>query len=612
MFSRTILRVTSLLIVVGLMVITLLGVPAKGEPASASVSIMPLHEVKPGMKGTIRTVFQGDQIEEFQFEVLGTMQSVLGPKTDIILVRLIGAKPEYTGVVAGMSGSPAMIDGRLVGALSLRFGAFAKEPIGGLTPIESMLPLFDIPWSARQQRAAAPAELHTTDAPATVTQTSAASPSRAAPLLEPIPTPLFFSGFSQSIVDHFAPFFGSYHLVPMLAGSGGATSLQFRPESAADFVPGAPVSAVLVRGDLGLYATGTISYRSEDRILAFGHPLFQIGSVNMPMAKARILATLPSSLGSFKIAQLGETVGTISQDRLTAICGLIGVSPSMIPITINVHSPSRGIVPMRYEVFQHPAITPVLVNVTLAQSVFNTLEQNDELTIDYTVTIQIEGHADVVVSDSVTSFDRSFFQPVAITTAGRIGSMFARLFGNPVEAAKITGLRLEFKLSEQRRAATLEELRVSKHVVSPGDEVDVYAVVRPFRAAPIIAPLKLTIPASVRRGEQLTLVVCDGSTLRALEEQELSHTTPSLRTVIEWLNRQRSNRAIYLRLSQVSPGYVVEDRLLPSLPLSVMSVIEARGADHPVRRITESVLLVNSVATDYVVTGRKELTLTVR
>lgn len=612
MFSRTILRIMSMAIMVGLMIVALLGAPARGESENAPVPIMPLREVKAGMKGTIRTVFQGDQIEEFQFEVLGTMQSVLGPKTDIVLVRLIGAKPEYTGVVAGMSGSPAMIDGRLVGALSLRFGAFAKEPIGGLTPIESMLPLFEMPWPARQQRAAVPADIQATEKPASVAQTSATSSSSAVSLLEPIPTPLFFSGFSQSIVDHFAPVFGSYHLVPMLAGSGGAASLQFKPESAADLVPGAPISAVLVRGDLGLYATGTVSYRAGDRILAFGHPLFQIGSVNMPMAKSRILATLPSSLGSFKISQLGETVGTISQDRLTAICGLIGVSPSMIPITINVHSPNRGIVPMQFEVFQHPALTPLLVNVTLAQSVFNTLEQNDELTIDYTATIQIDGHRDVVIRDSVTSFDRSFFQPVAITTAGRIGSVFARLFSNPVEAAKITGLRLEFKLSEQRRAATLEELRISKQVVSPGDQLDVYAVLRPFRAEPLIMPLKVTIPASVRRGEKLTLVVCDGSTLRAIEEQELSHTNPSLRAMIDWLNRQRSNRAIYLRLSQASPGYVVEDRVLPSLPLSVMSVMDSLRADQPVRQVAERVMLLDSAATDYVVTGKKELALTVR
>jgi hypothetical protein len=524
----------------------------------------------------------------------------------------MGAKPEYTGVVAGMSGSPAMIDGRLVGALSLRIGVFSKEPIGGITPIESMLPLFDIPWPARQQRASAPVELHTTQSPATLTKGDPSSSSTVPRLLELIPTPLFFSGFSQNIVDHFAPFFQSYHIVPMLAGSGGAASMEFNPDNTSDFVPGAPVSAVLVSGDLSLYATGTISYRDQDRILAFGHPFFQMGGVNMPMAKSRVLATLPSPLDAFKISQLGETVGTVSQDRLTAISGVIGVKPSMIPIKIDVHSPNRGVVPMRFEVFQHPALTPVLVNITLSQSVFNTIEQNDELTIDYTATIHIDGHADVNIRDSVTSYDRSFFQPVALMTAGQIGGAFSRLFGNRLETPKITGLELIFKLTEQRRAATLEELRLSKQIVRPGDDVDVHAVVRPFRGEPIIKTFKLAIPASVKRGDQLTLVVCDGPTLRGIEQQELSNTTQSLDSLINLLNRERTNGRIYVRLSQTSPGYIVEDRFLPSLPLSVISVLENSRADNQITRVNDTTLVVDSLNADYVVTGKKELTLTVR
>jgi hypothetical protein len=111
---------------------------------AAPAPVMSLAEVQIGMQGVIRTVFRGSQIEEFGFEVLGVMKNLLGPKQDIILVQLKGEKPEFTGVVAGMSGSPAYINGRQVGALSLRFGSFAKEPIAGLTPIESMLSLFKI------------------------------------------------------------------------------------------------------------------------------------------------------------------------------------------------------------------------------------------------------------------------------------------------------------------------------------------------------------------------------------------------------------------------------------------------------------------------------------
>src|SRR6202035_3947181 len=116
------------------------GIPLAAAPAESN-EILPLPQVRAGMQGYAYTVFAGDQVEKFDLVVVGVMPNFLGPKQSIILVQLKGPKVEHTGVVAGMSGSPVYIDGKLVGAVSLKFGMFVKEPLAGVTPIEDMLAL---------------------------------------------------------------------------------------------------------------------------------------------------------------------------------------------------------------------------------------------------------------------------------------------------------------------------------------------------------------------------------------------------------------------------------------------------------------------------------------
>src|ERR1700732_4441577 len=112
---------------------------ATRSPAQQSTEILPLSQVHPGMQGYAYTIFAGDQVEKFDLEVLGIMPNFMGPKQAIILVQLKGPKVEHTGVVAGMSGSPVYLEGKLAGALSLKLGVFTKEPIAGVTPIEDVL-----------------------------------------------------------------------------------------------------------------------------------------------------------------------------------------------------------------------------------------------------------------------------------------------------------------------------------------------------------------------------------------------------------------------------------------------------------------------------------------
>src|SRR3989475_2526606 len=297
---------------------------------SKSVETIPVSQIHAGMHGVAYTVFEGTKPEAMQVEVLGVLKNANGPKGDVILVRLGGKKAEYTGVVAGMSGSPVYFDGKLAGALAFRIGEFSKEPIAGVTPIAEMLEI-----SALDRRPESPE----TDAKANVdapTRTSTPGFSSVpsanyANYLKPIEAPLVFNGFSEVALRQFAPQFAAAGIV---AGMGvGSVSDTKQPER---LEPGLAVRAIPVRGDMGIGPPFTVSYMDAADRLAARHPLSQFGSVNLPMTKAQVVATLASPLNAFKIVNATEPVGAFVQDRHTGIMGEFGKKPDMIPVTLNI------------------------------------------------------------------------------------------------------------------------------------------------------------------------------------------------------------------------------------------------------------------------------------
>src|SRR5215469_4981226 len=300
--------------------------------------IMPEDQVKAGMHGIAYTVFEGVKPEPMDVEILGVLHDMAGPQADVILARLHGSKVEYTGVVAGMSGSPVYIDGKLVGAIAYRIGEFSKEPICGITPAASMLeidaldktPLTDVSHGVTVPKQA----LSRTSGPGL--PGDAASPAGYADLLKPIDTPLVFSGFSQETLRLFAKDFSSAGVVPVMGA--GSVSNDKQPEP---LEPGSAVSAILVRGDMNIAGTCTVTYLDDTHLLACGHPLLQSGSVDMPMTKATVLATLPSPENSFKIVNTTEPVGSFVQDRRAGIMGRFDREPQMIPVTLSIRGVSH-------------------------------------------------------------------------------------------------------------------------------------------------------------------------------------------------------------------------------------------------------------------------------
>src|SRR5882724_2988353 len=290
-----------------------------------SNDFLPLDQVKPGMQGYAYTIFAGDQVEKFDLEVLGVMPNFRGPKQSVILVQLKGQKVERTGVVAGMSGSPVYIDGKLVGALSLKLGTFTKDPIAGVTPIA------DVIAGGRFNSPAITAG----NAPLPSNATTRAGVQNGA-ALQSIETPLVFSGFQPTAIEKFAPQLSTYGFV---AAQGGTTAP--RPDDG-KLAPGDMAGMVLVQGDASINSACTVTAVQNDKVFLCGHPFLSLGDVQLPMARSRVVATLSSDLASTKIVNVGGSIGTITGDHLTAVTGKLGAPPPMVPLDLTLVTAEAG------------------------------------------------------------------------------------------------------------------------------------------------------------------------------------------------------------------------------------------------------------------------------
>src|SRR6516165_8005898 len=302
------------------------------QAQSPSNQILTLDQVRPGMQGYAYTIFAGDQVERFDLEVLGVLPNFLGPKQSIILVQLKGPKVEHTGVVAGMSGSPVYLDGKLAGALSLKLGIFTKEPIAGVTRIADVLAGAGAPGSAN----ASVQSLQVPPGPSAAGAVSSELASRVGleggAELHSIETPLVFSGFQPAAIQRFSDQLTGMGFV---AAQGGSTAA--RPDDA-KLSPGDMAGMVLVQGDFSINSACTVTAIEGDRVFLCGHPFLNLGEVQLPMARSRVLTTLSSDLASTKIVNVGGPIGTITGDHLTAVTGKLGVPPAMVPLDLTVAS----------------------------------------------------------------------------------------------------------------------------------------------------------------------------------------------------------------------------------------------------------------------------------
>lgn len=574
---------------------------AQGASAPAPANIMTVDQVRTGMRGLAYTVFEGTKPEPMEVEVLGVLKNLNGPKGDLIVVRLRGAKAEYTGVVSGMSGSPVYIEGKLVGALSYRLAIFAKEAIAGVTPIADMLEINELD---RSQAPSPPASPRAGQEATTASAVPQPELRGYAQQLTPIETPLVFSGFSDEAVRRFAPQFAAAGIAPVMGA--GAASSEPQPEP---LEPGSAVSAILVQGDMNIAATCSVTYVDPERLLACGHPLFQFGAVDLPMTKATVLATLPSSYASFKIINTTEPVGSFVQDRHTGILGRFGRSARMIPVTVNVRGGARDKV-FHFQVLNHAKITPLAMMITVFNALQGVNDFGEEASYRLRGKIGVEGYPDVSLENMYAPADG--MQPTAFLVAIGLGDRFSRIFDNPYNTPAIHEVDLDFDLVRERRSTRLESARTDVTQAHPGDRITVEAVLRPYRGERIVRQVPVVIPASAPRGT-LRILVSDGETLdRTRRYFGMYPRRLDLGATIASLNQEHSNSRLYVSLLQPGPQALLEDKVMPTLPLSVLNVLDPLRNSQEMLLTAESAVAEASIPLDSVVSGAQVITITIK
>lgn len=564
--------------------------------------IMPLRDVKPGMHGVAYTIFTGDKIESMDVEIIGVLPNALGPKTDIILAQLKGEKVEHSGVVAGMSGSPVYIDGKLVGAISLKLGEFTKEAIAGITPIEEMLEAGQTPApgttvgktvaaNALPQQIALP------------TESASRAGLGAGNILVPIETPLIFSGVLPETIARFSEQLTGFGMSAMPGGTAPASPDDIKIQ------PGDMVGMSLVRGDLNLAAGCSVTAVIGDRVFVCGHPLFAAGGVSMPMVRGHVLLTLNSEQASTKIMTTGGDIGTVTQDRLTAVMGRLGAPPTMIPMDLELTTPAQ-VKNFHFDLMQDPRLTPVLVGLVTYNGLVANTAYGENTTLQMTAEVDIHGHTPLKLETFVAPTDQPIPGGIFIATA--MQADFTRIFTNPYEQPQIERIAVKVTSLPERRWASIEGAWSEKSMAAPGETLNIKVLLRPYRGEPVIREVPITIPAQAAHGS-LRVLVSDGGILNRMNRGFAGASQLSgLEELIQLLNKERRVDRLYVTLLQPSPTLLVEDKELPDVPPSALNVFDPHGSPGGVIMLGESEIGQWSLEMNQVISGLQYLTIQVK
>jgi hypothetical protein len=582
------------------LIFLLLGTWPQAAAPQESKEILPLDQVQTGMQGYAYTIFAGDQVEKFNLEVIGVMPNFLGPKQTIILVQLKGPKVEHTGVVAGMSGSPVYLEGKLAGALSLKLGIFTKEAIAGVTPIEDVM---HPPVQA--------AEVHLTPQQFTLPNDALARntlPGGSA--LQPIETPLIFSGFQPSALQQFTNQLQGYGFV---AAQGGTTPA--RPDDG-KLSAGEMAGMVFVSGDASINSACTVTAVQGDRVFLCGHPLMNLGDIQIPMARSRVVTTLSSDLSSTKIVNVGGPIGTITSDHLTAVTGKLGASPVMIPLDLTVVVNGTGEKKLHFDLVNHPKLTPLLVAITT----FNGLTQNsiygEGTTLHLTGEVKLKGHVPVQLENTFAPTDSLL--PDGMSIAVVMQTAFTRLFNNNFEVPEVEHISLRVESMPGRKSYTIDSAWLEKGEASPGENLKVRVLLRPYRGAARIEETTVHVPDQIARGTQLRVLVSDAEWMNRASRgfgfgvAGGASGPEGLDQLITLMNRERHNDRLYVGLFVPAPSMVWDDKEMPNVPVSQINVIDGRPAPGSVQVLRESLANESSIELGGPVGGLISLNLPIR
>jgi hypothetical protein len=582
-------------------------------PKAGKTEILALKDLKPGMQAVAWTVFSGMTPESVPVEIIGVWKNAIGPRLDVIIGKM-GGRAKETNVAAGMSGSPVYVDGKLIGAVALRLSVFSPDAICGITPIESMLEIQDFDTS----RPPNPERVQRADAgtmPSELLARLASAGSGA--LLKEVETPLVFSGFTERTMRQFDPLFAGLGITAVQGGSSaGNLTSKPAPGWEKSLNPGEAISGILVSGDMSVTGMGTVTYNDGKRVLAFGHPFYNMGPVDMPMAKSEILMVLSSSYQPTKFGNATEVVGALRQDRYSGIAGELGAEAASIPVHVKLRAlGSNGAAikekDLNFNVFVQQSWTPRLMTITLLNAISQMNEYADDLTYRMSGNVEMDGGARIQVGTILAPSDAPLPAPMALATWW--GDKFNRLFYNAVNTPKLKRVEATIDMLPERRLAAVDSAWTPSAEVEAGSEIPVKVFLRPYRGERLERSLTVKIPANLPKGDH-RILFSDAATLNLMQNiAAASNRYLDIPETVSLLNQERANNRLYVSVMQNRSTYYADDKTLPSLPASVLNVMQTeRTTGRALMGTTESALEQLSVPFDQMVTGSYSLRITVK
>ena len=543
-----------------------------------SIPTLPLNEVKAGMKGKGKTVFEESKVEDFDVEILGILYNV-EPKKSIIIAKLDSAILEKSGVVQGMSGSPIYIDGKLVGAVAYSFGAFSKEAIVGITPIGEMLAISgkELPKTSFFSRLPVKKylsleELFELNKNFFPPSSSFISEGQS---ISPLLVPLVFVGFSSRVFEAAKPFFSRSGFIPVRGGPSGQSLEKIALPNLA-LQAGDPVAIELVEGDMSVAAVGTVTCVNGNRVLAFGHPIYNLGAVDYAMTKAKVITVIPSLSSSFKLAVPDALVGRFYQDRSSGLLGELGKFPQLVPINIKIFSEREGAKDFKIRIVKDQILTPFLVNVSLS----NILSSEERAVGDLSLELDGDIYLDNGMSVHLEDFFSGNFDNSVISISNLLTAVVYLLTNNEFRDLGIHRIDLAIDASEELKLSYLEKVWLDKYEVSPGERIQMKVYSRTFRGESILQTVEIYAP-SLPSGSEFYLVIGDAESMHQIEmgQYKTAAFVPrSLEQLIRLLGSLRKNNRIYFKIIASKPGLFLKGEEMPNLPPSMKSMFSSSRA----------------------------------
>lgn len=578
--------------------------------SGSGVKIFPLKELKPGMKGVALSVFKGYKLTEFPVEIIDIIPTV-SPGKSMILAHVGGAIVEKAGVMQGMSGSPVYIKGKLVGAIASTW-SFSIEPLAGVTPIEQMLKIMDYQVISHSEETTTLSTTYNVIKKKSETENTAyqAIISRASSVKNNISIvpderrtiPLSISGWSGKSLSIIKSVFEPMGFVLVSGGQMGQVT-----GADIELKPGSAIGLSLISGDLSLAGIGTVTYVNGNKVLAFGHPMFQLGNIEMPMVTAYVHSVMPSKNISFKIASPSKIVGTILQDRASGIYGIIGRKPEVFPIEIAATNLITGENKhFSYKLARNQNLTPILSLITVMQTLSTISIGKGNLSVRIKSRLDLQDMAPIQIENMYSSLNSVFESGVEALS-------LLSLLTNPYKRIYPQKLTMKIQFEEQIINSEIQEINLEKSQLHPSEELKLRIVIKPYLEKSIIKQVRFKLDPSWAEGVyNITVSDQTGYLRRSFIRSSLNFHPQTFSQLVKLLTKAHDKSKIYITISNKNKGLSLRGETYDNIPFSVLAKLQPKSFTGQGSVTRGSVVAEQELATNSVIHGIKSMFFTLK